>query len=71
MGVHQLFFPLVGETNEHVLARALQALGVICDKVHEALDVDVIFKVHGQNVSHSDPLGAPPSRQLETRLYED
>src|SRR5713226_3972174 len=52
MGVHQLFFPLVGETNEHVLARALQSLSVISDKVHEALNVDVIFKVHGQNVSH-------------------
>src|SRR2546430_6207454 len=32
MGVHQLFFPLVGEANEHVLARALQALRVIRDK---------------------------------------
>src|SRR5260370_34353151 len=52
MGVHQLFFPLVCETNENVLARALQALGVICDKVHEALNVDIIFEVHGQNVSH-------------------
>src|SRR5712664_3850734 len=52
MGVHQLFFPLVGEANEHVLARALQALSVIRYKVHEALDVDVIFEVHGQNVSH-------------------
>src|SRR6266704_2255053 len=52
MGVHQLFFPLVGEANEHVLACALQPLSVISDKVHEALDVDVIFKVHGQNVSH-------------------
>ena len=52
MGVHQLFFPLVGEANEHVLARALQALSMIRYKVHEALDVDVIFEVHGQNVSH-------------------
>src|SRR5260370_26391086 len=52
MGVHQLFLPLVGEANEHVLARALQALSVVCDKVHEALDVDIIFEVHGQNVSH-------------------
>jgi hypothetical protein len=66
-----LFFPLVGEANEHVLARALQALSMIRDKVHEALDVDVIFEVHGQNVSHSDPSGAPTSRQLKTRLYED
>jgi hypothetical protein len=39
--------------------------------VHEALNVDVIFEVHGQNVSHSNPLGAPTSRQLETRLFED
>src|SRR5713101_7314343 len=52
MGVHQLFFPLVGEANEHVLACTLQALSVVCDKVHEALDVDVVFEVHGQNVSH-------------------
>src|SRR6266851_4859006 len=52
MGVHQLFFPLVGETNEHVLACALQSLSVISDKVHEALNVDVIFKVNGQNVYH-------------------
>src|SRR5467141_1313107 len=52
MGVHQLFFPLVGEANENVLARALQPLSVISDKVHEALNVDVIFEVHGQNVSH-------------------
>src|SRR6267143_5032945 len=52
MGVHQLFFPLVGETNEHVLACTLQSLSVISDKVHEALNVDVIFEVHGQNISH-------------------
>jgi hypothetical protein len=47
MGVHQLFFPLVGETNEDIFARTFQALGVICDKVHEALNVDIIFKVDG------------------------
>jgi hypothetical protein len=52
MGVHQLFFPLVGEANEDVLASALQTLAVICDKVHEALNVDIILKVNGQNVSH-------------------
>src|SRR6267378_7998358 len=52
MGVHQLFFPLVGEANEHVLACALQSLSVVCHKVHEALNVYVIFEVHGQNVSH-------------------
>src|SRR5467141_3745781 len=58
MGVHQLFFPLVGEANEHVLARALQALSMIRYKVHEALNVDVIFKVHGQNVSQFQILPA-------------
>src|SRR5437016_14374336 len=52
MRVHQLFLPLVGEANEDVLARALQTLSVIRDKVHEALNVDVIFKVDGQDVSH-------------------
>ena len=51
MGVHQLFFPLVGEADEDVLARALQALSVVRDKVHEALNVDVIFKIDGQDVS--------------------
>src|SRR5205807_1000876 len=52
MWIHQLFLPFVGEANEHVLARALQTLSVIRDKVHEALNVDVIFKVDGQDVSH-------------------
>ena len=47
MRVHQLFLPLVGEANEDVLARALQTLGVIRDKVHEALNVNVVFKVNG------------------------
>jgi hypothetical protein len=47
MRVHQLFLPLVGEANEDVLARAFQALSVIRDEVHEALNVDVIFKVDG------------------------
>jgi len=47
MWIHQLFLPLVGEANEHVLARALQALSMIRYKVHEALDVDVVFKVDG------------------------
>src|ERR1700758_2241329 len=52
MWIHQLFLPLVGEANEDVLARALQTLGVICDKVHEALNVYIVFKIDGQNVSH-------------------
>src|SRR5438552_17573839 len=52
MWIHQLFLPLVGEANEDVLARAFQTLSVIRDKVHEALNVDVIFKVNGQDVSH-------------------
>jgi len=47
MRVHQLFFPFMGEANEDVLARALQTLSVIRNKVHEALNVDVIFKVDG------------------------
>src|SRR2546425_4969701 len=72
MGVHQLFFPLVGEANEHVLARTLQSLSVISDKVHEALNVDVIFKVHGQNVSqfrssrrsYVSPIGNAALRRL-------
>ena len=45
MWIHQLLLPLVGEANEDVLARALQTLSVIRDKVHEALNVDVIFKI--------------------------
>jgi len=72
MGVHQLFFPLVGEANEHVLARAFESLSVVRDKVHEALDVDVIFKVHGQNVSqfrsswrsYVSPIGNAALRRL-------
>ena len=72
MGVHQLFLPLVGEANEDVLARALQAFSVICDEMHEALNVYVIFEVHGQNVSQIRILLALlTSRQLETWLYED
>jgi len=47
MRVHQLFFPFVGEANEDVLARAFQTLSVVRDEVHEALNVDVIFKVDG------------------------
>src|SRR5256885_10386847 len=52
MWIHQLFLPLVGEANEDVLARAFQTLSVVRDEVHEALNVDVIFKVDGQDVSH-------------------
>src|SRR5260370_42614475 len=72
MGVHQLFFPLVGEANEHVLARAFQTLSVIRYKVHEALNVDVIFEVNGQNVSqfrsfrrsYVSPIGNSALRRL-------
>jgi len=47
MRVHQLFLPLVGEANEDVLARAFQTLSVVRDEVHEALNVDIVFKVNG------------------------
>ena len=47
MWIHQLFFPLMGEANEHVLASAFQTLSVVRDKVHEALNVDIVFEVDG------------------------
>ena len=55
MGVHQLFFPLVGEANEHVLAGTLEPLAVVLDEPQEAVDVNVVFKVDGQYVSHVRP----------------
>ncbi len=48
---HQLFLPLVSETNEHVLTRALQPLAVIGHEPEEAVDVDVVFEVDRQHVS--------------------
>jgi len=64
MWIHQLFFPLVSETNEHVLAGALQALAVICDESQEAVNVKVVFEVDGQHVTHGwNLLAESPSRQ--------
>ena len=51
MCAHQLFFPLVSETNEHVLARTLQALAVVLDESDETVDVIVFFEVNGQYVA--------------------
>jgi hypothetical protein len=55
MRIHQLFFPLVSESDEHVLIRALQTLAVVRDKSEEAVNVDIVFEVNGQNVPHVRP----------------
>ncbi len=57
MRIHQLFFPLVSEANEHVLARTLQPLAMILDEPQETVDVDIVFEVDSQYVSHIRPLG--------------
>jgi len=57
MRIHQLLFPFVSEANEHILARALQPLAMILDKSEETVNVDVVFEVDGQYVSHIRPLG--------------
>ncbi len=49
--VHQLFFPFVSEPDEHVLARTLQAFGVVLDKPDETVDIIVFFEVNGQYVA--------------------
>ena len=48
---HQLFFPLVSEPDEHVLARTLQPLGVVLDEPNETLNVVVFLEVNGQYVA--------------------
>ena len=48
---HQLFFPLVSEPDEHVLARTLQALAVVLDEPDETVNVIVLFEVNGQYVA--------------------
>jgi len=71
MGTHQLFLPLVSETNEHVLARALEPLAVVCDESQKAVNVDIVFEVDGQYVPHIRPLTDSPSRQNGQHLDED
>ena len=48
---HQLFFPLVREPDENVLAGTLQPLTVILDKPDETLNVVVFLEVNGQYVA--------------------
>jgi len=55
MRIHQLFFPLVSESDEDVFAGTLQSLAVVCDESEEAVNVDIVFEVNGQNVPHVRP----------------
>ncbi len=55
MGAHQLFLPLVSETNEYILVRTLQPLAMIRDESQKAVNIDVVFEVDGQYVSHVGP----------------
>jgi len=71
MGAHQLFFPLVSETNEHVLARTLQPLAVVGDESEEAVNVDIVFKVDGQYVSHIRPWPTLRLAIMAERWIED
>ena len=48
---HQVFLPFMCETKEDILTRTLQALRVILDEAEEALNVSVLLKVHGKQVS--------------------
>ncbi len=48
---HQLFFPFVGESDEHVFAGTFQAFGVVLDEPDETVDVVVFFEVNGQYVA--------------------
>jgi hypothetical protein len=48
---HQLFFPFVSESDEHVFAGTLQAFAVVLDKPDETVDVVVFFEVNGQYVA--------------------
>jgi hypothetical protein len=41
----------VSESDEHVFAGTLQALGVVLDKPNETVDVIVFFEVNGQYVT--------------------
>jgi hypothetical protein len=52
---HQLFFPLVSESDEHVLIRTLQPLAVVRDKSKKAVNVDIVLEVNSQNVPHVRP----------------
>jgi len=49
----QLFFPLVAQPDEHVLAGTLQAFSVVLDKPDETFNVVIFFKVNGQYVTRS------------------
>jgi hypothetical protein len=55
MWIHQLFFPLVSESDEDILTRTLQTLAVVRDESEEAVNVDIVFEVNGQNVPHVRP----------------
>ena len=61
---HQLFFPFVSEPDEHVLARTLQAFGVVLDEPDETVDVIVFFEVNGQYVARGrvSPVAIPSRR---------
>ena len=48
---HQLFFPLVSEPDEHVLARTLQSLTMVLDEPNETLNIVVFFEINGQYVA--------------------
>jgi len=48
---HQLFFPFVSESDEHVFAGTLQAFAVVLDEPDETVDVVVFFEVNGQYVA--------------------
>jgi hypothetical protein len=48
---HQLFFPFVSESDEHVLAWTLQTFAVVLDKPDETVYVDIFFEVNGQYVA--------------------
>ena len=62
---HQLFFPFVSESDEHVLAGTLQPLRVVLDKPNETLDVVIFFKVNGQYVARGRLSSfAFPSRRI-------
>ena len=44
---HQLFFPLVCEPDEDVLAWTLQTFAVVLDESDETVNVVVLFEVNG------------------------
>jgi hypothetical protein len=69
---HQLFFPFVSESDEHVFAGTFQPLGVVLDKPDETVDVVIFLKVNGQYVAQWPFLQsvAIPSRRIATFIVE-